>query len=585
MTHASPRPGLHLLLVLFFLVLGSGAVLAQGEFSVLFEDRFDGTSDLWTVRSGAWTEESGAPTSHHLLAAELAGGHPAWQDVRLHVELELLEDLGLSGRTVLYLRRQGQWQGYGLIVGAGGVELVRFDGEPRQYQVLARSDRTLTVGEKHHLRVDVEGRRMTVYLDGAPVMQGMDPVNTYRMGEIGIRTEGAAVRLYAVRVEGPPGSPTVDATWRSGLTERDRILASFPEFAPSGLGYHPPGSDTAAGARNIMLIYTHGKRWNHVDALPYVAYGELVREIGQLPRLDWHDWFFDTFLFLALLTEDKARAYDSATRAAPANWDDWTDFLHDLFAPNGHLAAFDQAIDLVKESLDDPDYRARVIVMIPYPEVAQTNFGDPVGTGRSLDFSFPNAHAAEDRYAAVSAYMDKVLEFWEQAEYEHLDLIGFYWLAESVRSGDETLIRQTAERIHAAGHRFFWIPYFSAAGYDRWESLGFDVAIYQPNYMFNTSLPKRRLHDAALRAYSLGMGVEIEADWTILSTEAGRERYRDYLWAGLKYGFMEESIRAYYLEQDLMGPAYLSTDPDVRAVYDDTYRFVTGEFGSAEPSS
>src|SRR5690606_6097265 len=94
----------------------------------------------------------------------------------------------------------------------------------------------------------------------------------------------------------------------------------------------------------------------------------------------------------------------------------------------------------------------------------------------------------------------------------------------------------------------------SDLGYDRWESLGFDVAIYQPNYMFDTSLPKRRLYDAADRAYRLGMGIEIEANWTILSTEAGRERFRDYLWAGVKYGFMEHAVRAYYSGARSLGP-------------------------------
>lgn len=567
-------------MLLFLLVLVTGTLRAQGELALLFDDPFDGVQDPWTVRRGVWTEEAGALASSPTFAAELLGGHPAWQDIRLHVELELPQEMGLAGRIVLQFRRQGDWHSYGLIVRAGGLELVRFDGGPRQYQVLAGSGRSLSAGEVHHLRVDVDGRRMTVYVDGDPVMQGMDPVQTYRSGEIALRTEAAAVRLHRVWVEGPETAPKVDGTLLAGLTPHERILASFPELVPLGPGYHPPGSDAAGGARNIMLIYTHGKRWNNVDALPYVAYGQLVREAGQLPRLEWHDWFFDTFLFLALLTEDKARAYDSASRAAPARWDDWLAFVHGLFAENGHLAAFDRAIATVKESLDDPGYRARVIVMIPYPDRTQGDFGDPEGSGRSFDFSTRNAAAAEDRWAAVHAYINRVLEAWERSEYDNLELIGFYWLAESVGAGDDGLIRRTADTIRAAGYRFFWIPYFTAAGYDRWESLGFDVAIYQPNYMFDTSLPKRRLYDAADRAYRLGMGIEIEANWTILSTEAGRERFRDYLWAGVKYGFMEHAVRAYYLEQDLLGPAYLSTDPDVRAVYDDIYRFVKGAFGN-----
>lgn len=570
-------------------MLMSGVATAQGMDTLLFEDTFEHGLGGWTTQTNTWTHDAGSITSHPLYVAELTGGHPDWQDVRIESEVELLEDLGFSGAVHVLFRWQGQWQGYGLVFKQGGTELVRFEGGARQYQTLTRTDRTLTTGSTNRVRIDVQGRRMTVFLDDAPVLQAMDPVNTHRSGRVGLRTDSASVRISRFTVTGPADAPVIDIDWLSRQTELDRILGGFPATELVGPGYHPPGTEAAAGAENIALIYTHAKTWNTVDALPYVGYGELVREIGSLPRMEWRDWFFDTFLFLSLFT-GSGEAFDSASRAAPANWNDWVAFIDQLFAKDAQFAAFDQAVAQVKRALGEDDHRAKVIVMIPYPDVAQTNFGDPTALGRSLNFSTQSeteVNEPSDRLIAVRAFVDTFLHEWERHDFEHLELVGFYWLAELVHNvpGEEELIRATADHIHSEGHRFYWIPYYSAAGYEKWQELGFDVAILQPNYMFNTRLPRNRLADAAREAYALGMGIEIEADGTIISSAEGRQRYRDYLWAGVKYGYMEDAVHAYYVEHDLLGRAFLSTLPDVRAVYEDTYLFVKGLFGKEESGS
>lgn len=559
-------------------IFGVG-VLAHAQTQVLFADDFSQGTSLWPETFGTWIESQDGLQSDERYASELVGGHPDWQDVTFEVAFELYRPLVGNDNIKLLFRWQGQWHGYGLLLDASGTRLVRWEGGARQFQMLAQSAFVPQPGEMTRVRVDMQGRRMTAYVNDTPILQGMDPVHTHKAGQVGIRTESAPILLHSVRVTGPEDAPVLDASWMDGQSALDRILNGFPSADTwQGPGYHPPATEAAAGARDIMLIYTHGTTsWHMTDALPYVGYGEMKRDIGSLPRLEWYDWFFDTFLFLSLRTADGQRDYGIGH---DVTWRDWLDFLDQVFTQGMYIDAFDEATGRIKADLGDSNYRAKVIVMIPYPHPSQTNFGDPEGAGRSLSFNPAEQGeeaALQARASAIAAYIDEFLVRWEAEQFEHLEFIGFYWLAESLSSpGDAELVRQTADLVHERGYKMFWIPHFEAQGLDKWHEIGFDVVILQPNYMFNDRLPRNRLLDAAQRAYALGLGVEIEADRSVLSSASGRERYRDYLWAGVKYGYMENAIHAYYQEIDLLGRAFFSTDPEVRALYDDTYLFLKG---------
>jgi hypothetical protein len=96
--------------------------------------------------------------------------------------------------------------------------------------------------------------------------------------------------------------------------------------------------------------------------------------------------------------------------------------------------------------------------------------------------------------------------------------------------------------------------------------------------MFNTKIPRDRLKEAADISQAYGMGVEIEADSSILSLESGRERYLDYLRAGMEYGYMKGAIKAYYQDARALWEAFSSWNPEVHRMYDATYEFVKGTF-------
>ncbi|HHV56081.1 MAG TPA: DUF4855 domain-containing protein [Firmicutes bacterium] len=366
--------------------------------------------------------------------------------------------------------------------------------------------------------------------------------------------------------------------------------ARAAETVSGGSGYFPPGTDASRGASNIILVYTGyyasgAGNWDMITALPYVAYGKMTpREPGQLPKIEWVDWFFDTYLFLGLQAPS-GRAFDSPARSAPARMEDWQWYIDHLFEEGAQLDAFEAAVAFAKErGLGPADYRGKVIIMIPNPITSQRDFGDVDGDGKSESFATigqTSKQASEARIKAVRWYVNQVLERWKAKQYQNLELIGFYWVEEQVHTSalsETPTLRTVADDLHKLGYILFWIPWFNAPGARNWRSYGFDVVIHQPNYMFNTRIPRDRLKEAAETSRTYGMGVEIEADSSILSSEAGRERYLDYLRAGVEYGYMQGAIKAYYQDARALQEAFVSWNPEVHRMYDATYEFVKGKF-------
>ncbi len=382
----------------------------------------------------------------------------------------------------------------------------------------------------------------------------------------------------------PEDDPYLGRTGQA-VTSRVRLEQLSP--APVD-AYMPPASAAAGGARHMVLIYTHprgSEGWTLTHALPYVAYSPPGPSGTAAVPPKWEDWFFDTFLFLALYTPTGKVFGSAAHGGSPAVWEDWLWFLDYLFKPGEQLDAFEQAIARAKGFIADPDYKAKVALMIPYPIPSTTDFGDPLGAGTSLSFTAlfqGEAAQSQARLTAVKAYLDALKRRWEQAGFQHLEWVGMYWLAEEINGpADLELLREVAKVLEAEEKAFFWIPYFRASGWNLWQEAGFTAAMYQPNFMFNTAIPVSRLGDAAADARRFGLGIEIEADETVLQTDAGRQRYYRYLRAGVEHGWPEQALHGYYQGRNVLFDAFTSRDPAVRRVYDATYEYVKGIYDPA----
>lgn len=162
--------------------------------------------------------------------------------------------------------------------------------------------------------------------------------------------------------------------------------------------------------------------------------------------------------------------------------------------------------------------------------------------GREMDFS-----KEEDQIAATKWYIGELVERFKAAKYKHLELSGFYWVAEDTHHCEELTI-PLSEYIHSEGKLFYWIPYWQAKGHEEWKRLGFDVAYQQPNHFFNHSIPDSRLDEACATARRHGMAMEFEFDEkaTAAIPNSSHDRMAAYINHFEKNDVFNSSAVAYY---------------------------------------
>ncbi len=337
-----------------------------------------------------------------------------------------------------------------------------------------------------------------------------------------------------------------------------------------GWQYQQPASEGTGGVRHLCLIYHGGERrteWTGEALLPYVAYLDAEGR----PQ----DWLFDSFLMIEFANDAGTMIhhyYEDKAHPTPADWvwlaDCW-------FRPQTGLVGLDRAVAAAGETLGKDDHTVGVVITMPNPLRQLTDFGDLPGIDRHLDFSQP-----DDQHAAMQWYIDRVLAAWEAGGYSHLELLGFYWLSETIPAEDHAIIKRASDYIHEQGHRLYWIPYFGAQGLGAWRDIGIDCTMLQPNYFFDKDIPLYRFLIAARRADRAGCGIEIEFDARALTDPDFTDRYYAYLDAGVKYGWMEGAVLGYYEGGRAVRDFYEGGELG-RQLYDDLYRFVKGTY---EPS-
>ncbi len=343
------------------------------------------------------------------------------------------------------------------------------------------------------------------------------------------------------------------------------------EETEGGIGeYLSP--DALGGTENIMLMYTFKNEnpstgLNTVEELlPYVAYMDKDGNIK--------DSFFDAFLFLPCMTTCPSGGVLYYNKSQPSIMTDWLAFEDDLFAEDHNINALQTAVEQLDEALGT-DTEMPVYFSIFSTILDFKGFGDVDGDGANEDFS-----DIEDRKKVLKWWIDHLIARFESGNYSKLRLDGFYWYHEAMELSDPhevELVHFVADYLHSLGYYFIWIPYYQATGYADWKSYGFDAAVMQPNYMFNDNVEYERLYYNAEYTKSLGLGVEIEADYGVASDPAKLEKYRAYLRVGVETGYMH-SIKMYYQDggPGVLYSCYKSSDAAYRSAYDDTYKYAKG---------
>ena len=335
-----------------------------------------------------------------------------------------------------------------------------------------------------------------------------------------------------------------------------------PASIPSAGSFLPLAPFSPGGPSDIVLIYQGGTDrlpWSVEQFAPYVsARGSDGRE----------HWLFDGFLFIEY-RDNRGHDYASGYGHKPARQEDWLWLIERNFAPNTGVAALDQALDSTIRRLGTPERPRQVILTLPEPIPSLSDWGSL--NGRTVDFSDPS-----DRVAACRWHIETALAKWNALHPKHLELAGFYWVAED-STLDANILPQVAKIIHAHGVRFFWIPYWRAGGAGDWSKLGFDAAYQQPNHFFHPEVGDQRLDEACAFARSHHMGLEFEVDKRAYqSPDLFRPRLYSYLRAFGANGVRDEGAMAYYEGGGALLDMFNSSDAKCRADYQAIADWVMG---------
>ena len=351
--------------------------------------------------------------------------------------------------------------------------------------------------------------------------------------------------------------------------------ATIPKITPPVTypnAYLAPGSPQVGGIRNMVLIPNGYYSAN--PAIENNTVSQLIPYVGyQSPSGAITDFMFDAVLFTPYGAAPSGGNYGD-NNSTPTNMSDWVYFLDNTFSPTYNLAALDSATAVVKKDLNDPSYKEKVEIAIPYPCPSDTDFGTINGTQEDLS-------KLADQEQVLSWYVDQVLSRWDSAGYTNLKLVGFYWYSESagfaVNDSEIAMLNYIGNYITGKGKVLNWIPFKDASGFADWSTLGFDGAWMQPNYSFS-SYPPQELAETAAACKKLGMGIELEIHWNALTDSTLRDKYYQYLNYGVADGYMTGATHAYY-QNSGPGTFYTcaeSTNPILRKIYDATYQFIKG---------
>ncbi|WP_195572577.1 DUF4855 domain-containing protein [Paenibacillus sp. 1001270B_150601_E10] len=345
-----------------------------------------------------------------------------------------------------------------------------------------------------------------------------------------------------------------------------KVPAEQPHFLAPG--------EATAGIRNLNLLYNGQYAnglgdWNKERIIPNISY---VNKDGE-PT----DWMFDGVLYLGLASP-AGRDFG----LGQTNLGDWNWYLDKTFAATGDMQQLNEATKEVGSKLNQPDYKMKVVLMIPNPGEYLNDFGDVDGDGVSESFNdsiVGKEKAFENREKAIQWWLDQVQNIWQAKQYSNLELVGMYWLEEQISTSETgpALIKSVSDKVHAKNLKFFWIPHSLAYKSYMWKDVGFDAVAFQPNYFFG-DMDVDRLEDAANLAKQYGMSNEVEFDDRMLTDGVFRERFIDYLNSGATTGLMQNGFRAYYQGNDAIRNLAVSKDPSLRLMYDWLYQYTKGTY-------
>ena len=319
-------------------------------------------------------------------------------------------------------------------------------------------------------------------------------------------------------------------------------------FRPSGGGaapagpFLPPGSSSAAGVFNMVLVYTDSRSVNGSE-----FFLEIDDWVGLIVQCEAP--LFDAVLFTGYMWEGSSCFWPGQCRRF-LNASDWRNILALWLGDRGV-----RGLDAATLAAFGPGQRTKVAVAIPYPDERAQAFGSLDGA-HALNFSL-----AADRVAAACWWVRAVSA--AMAPLQSVELVAFYWYLEGsvspLGTDDLGILPLVAACVHAeeGGAKFMWIPdYEDGVVMDQareWRAAGFDFATLQPNYAFYNVDAQRFANTSAAMA-AFGLGVELELPLVVRNEDIGCNSTTSF------YAYLDHAAElGWYVPAGASGPGALKT--------------------------
>ena len=292
---------------------------------------------------------------------------------------------------------------------------------------------------------------------------------------------------------------------------------------------------------DLALIYTGGahRHAGYFQPKHFGPYVSIEREDGS------HDWVFDGFLFLEI--KDAPYSYWGGHGTEPARKTEWQKLANTFFTAGKNIYALDEEVGRVAKLRNEANFEKRkVVIAIPEAKIDQKNWGEV--NGKSMDFS-----KTDDRIEACKWYVDYILEKYDKASFQNIELVSFYWIIENnprstTAPADRSFVTEVEKYVRNKGYELYWIPNFLGLEQEtNWQEIGYDRVYLQSGYFFRTDYSIDRLEEACkmVNRYNIQPYVEFD-DRASKTSQNWGYKLHDTIDLFDKYGFWDTKAIAYY---------------------------------------
>lgn len=366
------------------------------------------------------------------------------------------------------------------------------------------------------------------------------------------------------------------------------LLLSCSGFSGDSLYSWEVGRYRAPSFSDMVLCYggSHHRKAYAWDKDRFDAYVTYTDTLGR------EKWLFDAFLCMEFADLDTLSGVKYALMAdqvdgpsgSRKNWQNMIDYW---FGPENGLSALDASVADAAKRIGKASHKRYVVMFMPDPipylyakdETSSHVYWGELD-GKELDFL-----NTQDRFHAYRWYIDEVRRRFDEADFQNIELLGFYVMSECITIPSEPwtdhgklhdVIPFVSDYVHSVNEYLYWIPFSQGAGWRRGRELGFDYVWMQPNHFWRGDDCPMSRFAAFLR--DEGVGMEFEFDTKVYESKENhamyRDRFREYMDCAKSEGVYGSQPITYYIDSNCVYDLLHSESASDRDFYHEFCSFV-----------